>query len=661
MASKESRDRLAANLAWYRYVAKNSSRVYCQKNIRTALEHHVRCQTGDRRPAGRISSEVSSIRPKRGEIIHSIAQMLASFDPGATQSEHFLRVDVKGVKPKQDARSASLEIAEVPFRMRTKMTSVRCKCELTIWNLPQSENPQFARFVPLLRDSQQCTITPFDTNGGVSADIHLDEAFFVNARKLLVPVRGDDRIKYLLGQTYRIQISLQPMIYNQIRWQEAWPPVPVQSSEEIPMDDTERILHLDAKMDGFPVTPMQGSLCELKYAIYYGRPKLETKYALEVEALWSKPQLTSTTARPSISSHHNLPAVPTTMRVHSTNAHVLYVFPLADPFMVEESPKTYKVLGYVCPFCHNQDLQTSKLLQFHLVTDHDLFDFSFSESDGKDQIAEPVHLLVEVSDASSEGGYDEFIETDSWIWIKPRNRPFNLQEYLKGDDGWITGKRRKGFRDNKLSCENPPATVAQIQRKDSPRDLPKRVKKRFRVPQAAPGGAFFRTLTKRVLRGDELLSESDEDVDESWLKKKHARVIDSFIDLTETEKSFIKRWDDYMFEEKILANRYVGDALIRFTRANRIWLQDPGMLKEFFRHATKLLLYNGLSHSVVQKCIHLIRGTDEREKMEKCADTGRVSLEESNNGFGSRKSDGIDEDMSASSDAMELDEYGGEH
>ena len=70
---------------------------------------------------------------------------------------------------------------------------------------------------------------------------------------------------------------------------------------------------------------------------------------------------------------------------------------------------------------------------------------------------------------------------------------------------------------------------------------------------------------KRVLRVDELLSESDEDVDESWLKTKHSRVIDSFTDLTETEKSFFKRWDNYIFDEKILANRYVGNILIRFT------------------------------------------------------------------------------------------------
>ncbi|KAI9792319.1 MAG: hypothetical protein M1816_002544 [Peltula sp. TS41687] len=685
MVSKESRDRLAANSAWYRYVAKNAKPVYCQRNIKTVLEYYGRRQPGDGRPTGGTSSEhptgqyprnaglivrsgqdPSGVTAKRGDVIHGIAQRLASFNPTPTESEHFLRVDVRALKPKENARSSSSEIAEMPLRKRMKMPPVRCKCELTIWNSSQNDKPQLPRFIQLLRDSQQCTITPVAANDGVSAAVHLDEAFFINVSKLLVPIRSSDGIRHLLGQNYRMQISLQPIAYNQSRWIEDWPPVPVESSETHSLDNPDCILHLDAKMNGFPATPLHGSLLELKYATHHGRPKVDTKYALLVEALWTKPQQTSTASQPLIHLHRNVPVLSTEMTRRSTNARVIYAFYLPDPVMAEPSTQTYQVLGYICPFCHGRDLQTSKLLQFHLVTDHDLFHFSFSEGGDRVEMARPRDLLVKVSDASREGRNNATNETDPWIWIQPPpTRLFNLEEYIDGDDCWVTGKKRKRFQENKRLVRKTPVPVSQIPDKKLVRDLPQKFKKRYRVPQAPPGGGFVSSLSKRMLKEGELLSETDDDVDETWLRKKHAKVIDSFTDLTETEKSFIKRWDDYMFEEKILSNRYVGDALVRFTRANRVWLQDPGILKEFFRHATKLILCNGVSHMAVQDCVRLIRGSDEKEEMSKCADTGRIPSEsdvsrmppQTDRGrLRSRSPDARSEDMSASSDAMDLDE-----
>lgn len=139
-------------------------------------------------------------------------------------------------------------------------------------------------------------------------------------------------------------------------------------------------------------------------------------------------------------------------------------------------------------------------------------------------------------------------------------------------------------------------------------DLPKPRTKKFAVP---PGGHYYRSLTKRRLKEGEMLSESDDDVDESWLIQKHKETIDDFADVFGAEKTFMKRFDQHMLRENLCAQRYVPNSLIRFCRANREWLNTTDMLVEFWKQSLYLAQHGIINATHVKTCIDIIHGASE--------------------------------------------------
>ena len=686
---KESRERLAANSAWYRYVAKHGHRAYCQRNLNASLRYHARQRTRPHSLTGQSSSnppatlegangvpthEAKKGSPslaslKKGETINGIARKMAPFDLAVPEPEQVLRIDIKALTPKNNQTSnPSVSLREPPSK-RTKLSARRCRCEITIWHVPPNQKTYPVRQTQLLRDSQQCTLTRFVSDGDVSAAIQLDETFFIKGTKLLVPVKTGGCVRYLLGQSYRLQVSLQPIVYNDSRWRDDWPPVPIHSpgsslsGEPFPVDE-ECINRLDALMMGFPETPVNGSLYDVYLAKYDLQPKFYTKYGLQVEALWSSSRSTSTRASPPQRLPQSNSASVGTGKSLRDLAHIEYRFPSIDPFTPDSGSRVYKVTGYLCPFCHDRNLKTAKLLQFHLVTNHELFKFHFSGSETQLQANNSESLKIEVFDISKESAYDEFIEADTWRWVKPSGQAFDLFKYLKGDKSWTTGKKSKNSRPEKNPVPKSPGSAQQAADQSLVRDLPKRTKKRFRVPMAPPGGAFFCTASKRALREGELLSESDDEVDESWLKQKHSKVINSFDDLTEPEKQFIQRWDDYIFEEKPLTTKYVGHALLRFTKVNRAWLSNNAMITEFFKHMSKLVLSGTISPQVARTCLSMVQATANGVVSTCPANvgegtnnyvTGQVSTPVRRSRSGSHKFSATKEHRSTFSDAMDID------
>ena len=97
-------------------------------------------------------------------------------------------------------------------------------------------------------------------------------------------------------------------------------------------------------------------------------------------------------------------------------------------------------------------------------------------------------------------------------------------------------------------------------------------------------------------------------MDESWVLSKHTDIINDFTDVTEDEKEYIIHWDAFMLSEKITANKYVEDAMLRFVRQNRQWLSErPSRPLELAKHATILVLREALTVDGFKECSRLLR------------------------------------------------------
>jgi hypothetical protein len=114
-------------------------------------------------------------------------------------------------------------------------------------------------------------------------------------------------------------------------------------------------------------------------------------------------------------------------------------------------------------------------------------------------------------------------------WIKPV-KDFDPQRIVKGDWSWLNEKKgitALGYRRTGSTDEGPtPPAREKIDWNNIP-DMPQRPRRRIKVPKPRShltGKIYVRTQSKRYVEVGEELSDSDNDVDEEWLIRKHEEV-----------------------------------------------------------------------------------------------------------------------------------------
>ncbi|KAI9669220.1 MAG: hypothetical protein M1817_004715 [Caeruleum heppii] len=595
-----------------------------RKNIEAVVKWHIRHADTPSAPItqqkphsttlAQSAADRSQDKPskQRGHLIESIASRLPPPNLRPNDTARVLRVDVKGLKRKRDACHTDDVGPRIsggePDGKRPREGHTRCKCELTIWYTRRSPNGLHSREVQLLRDSQQCTVrTATDQSDDDSVAIDLDQAFHIPSTKLVVPAQRGVLAEPSLAESYSAQIVIQPFVIHDEG--DEWPPIPLPTLAPLgqrlgsgKLIESERLLHLVAKFHGLPSPTLPDQTLNVTVLVDHGQPKLGTDFGLEVEALWSAPHQQSTKL---LSSSDRLPT------------------PVSEPDVRRASEPTvayhlsnwvYVRKGFRCLLCRAEDwpISSFEVLRFHLMTEHN--DYHSHEtlaiakgSPEHHNTTHTIHLRkIRGSKRSNDGS-----RQDEWSWLKPTKRKFNLSSYLAGDRSWITGQNLSAAEVSEVSHQRIDDQLAIPSAFKVPATNTKEQsnphRKRFPVPPLPPGGAYFRTLTKRPLEPGELLSESDEEVDDSWLRQKHIETIDDFTDVTPAEKEFIKRWDGFMFDEKSLANRYLPAALMKFVEGNKAWLVRREMAVEFVKHATRLVLYGIIDERVVFNCVDVIR------------------------------------------------------
>ncbi len=680
---------VAESAAWYQYYARRGQKICYQRNLKAVLSALAVGQLGvdqmtrGRSRAKRPRSQSGSSRA-RGERLNRIVAQLSPLDLESPPQENMLRIDIKSlerkVDPIQDPKASDGE----RLAKKTKLPAIRCKCEMTIWYQLESHATRTSPWCQLLRDSEMCTIRRLPVDGGMATLLELDEVFHIKATKLFVPVKEQGRVQEKFARCYRLQIALMPVLHGNGDCPEGWPPVPLKTSPGmatpgVALDASDYVYRLEATMEGFLFTPADGSLRDVKYAVLRDGPKSITDYAMRLELLWTRP---SETALKSPS-----PEKPVVDELGSPVARgskgpvqVQYYLP---------GSHVDTVSGYRCLFCHGRNFHHEVLFKFHLVTDHDLIDFKFSNYDETDT-AGLSPLIVHISPIPRASAKTPADGSTNWQWLRARDRRLDLEDYFKGDRSWITGKkedvevekgREKGAEkeadtevEEQMFVEEPdpipqlsePESIGQTSDSDPLRQassdpdpirqpseplveplvlppvtesppsapLPTRApspavpfsaptplhvwhrwwddrgRQKYPVPAPPPDGFYVRTLTKRVLQEGEMLSESDDEIDETWRQRRHRQTISALPGLTDAEKAFVVRWNEHVGTEEIQATRFLPEVLTRFTMTHRAWLVQKDVHREFYKHVSRLLLMGAISHHVVQGCLGIIRSAD---------------------------------------------------
>ncbi|KAI9884789.1 MAG: hypothetical protein M1823_003427 [Watsoniomyces obsoletus] len=670
--------RVAESFAWYRYYARRAQRICVEKNLKTALDALI----ADRREEVRRPLE-SITRPLRRERLDRIMARLSPVDLESLPPENLLRIDIKTLERKVGPAGEMRASGGEPLAKKPKLPPMRCKCEITIWYELEGSISRSQRWSQLLRDSERCTIRRLPlVDGGMVTMVELDQAFCIKATKLLVPVKEQGQIQQSFARSYRLQVSLLPLLHGDGACPEGWPPIPIKDPSKTKtsggaLDAVDRVYRLDATLEGFLFTPRDGSLLDVKYALTRDGYKLTTDYAIRLEALWTRPSKNTsqspTPEKPLLEERRRLMAP-------GPNAPVLV------QYYYNQTPRHVGEFSvYRCLFCRGREFRHVLLFKFHLVTDHDSLDIKFSRGEWKDDSLGP--LIVHVSSpprASVETSSEKSFE--NWQWRRPQDRCLNLEEYFNGDKSWIIGERehedepmtppepapvRPTVDPDPIRQESESAPIRPIFEPDpirpisdsepqSPRSaaesplsarpparapsetvsdwcpkpfwFPERWSgrriKRYPVPAAPPDGFFVRTLTKRVVEEGEMLSESDDDVDETWRRRRHRQMISSRAELTDVEKAFVIRWNEHVAAEDIQAARFFPEVLTRFTETHRVWLGQNDRYREFYKHVSRLLLVGVISHQVVQQCLGIIRrakGEEERNGSNRQSTEGDMS------------------------------------
>ncbi|EDN91930.1 hypothetical protein SS1G_07791 [Sclerotinia sclerotiorum 1980 UF-70] len=288
--------------------------------------------------------------------------------------------------------------------------------------------------------------------------------------------------------------------------------------------------------------------------------------------------------------------------------------------------QTHSVAGFSCPIC-DMDTKGMESLRLHFSATHDRFIFRlrpkssfFVEINKESRKSREVHPLQIV----------QLGKATTWL---------NMEKYISGDNSWA--EAREGPQNNQWPDSDPlarlrfgasPSPPAQSSRWSSQEvlnnaiqenegetsvppyiqrlaSLPARSKSRHYVPDIRNGPyprsafypgivdrVFYDLRTKRVLQPGEELPDSDDEKDEAWLLHKRKCIINEFTDLTDDEKEYFIKWEEFIMGERQTGLSHLQETIMRFVSRNRVWFAEKkARKKEWCKQIELFVARDGLA------------------------------------------------------------------
>lgn len=556
--------------------------------------------------------------------------------PKDSDDNHELSITLRSVRKKLNFRQ-SVEAQDAHPRKRVKRDGIQCHSYLAIWDNREGfrANPE-----PIYKASQLCMVTPekhpLDTPW---ASIEMDEPFVVKTSDLLVPLpsHSNHPSKLALCDKYIMEIKVIPTHSSR-----DWPPIPILCKSEGSLHRaiarsangfTEGILV--ANYANLPIPPAS----EVPLSVSFDRDQrtYKTKYGFEVSARWEHPlrpleRLNSARkkSRTDKGDFRSAWRTEDLQDLHiNSNRHTQLddsSHPVGETSTVIEPKISYHlgdsiikpslshldffdtahVHGFRCPACNSQKFKSLKSLRFHLVNNHERYRFELErqEKDPHSGVITVAAFKVDFAEINRERAANHVKDERDFVWSSPDDA-FNVDDFLGGDTTWVgvAPKRRKPLAQESTGAVQfkPTSAVPPVT------NLPK---KRHKVPKAKTRieTPLFRSVSHQIAPKGESFSESDDELDQSWLEQIHSAKLDDLSKLTSPSKAFLSRFDAHLIQENYPSTRYLSDSLVRFTRANKELLKDPRMLCEFSVMASQLI-ENGLTNvQVLSGCMAIIHG-----------------------------------------------------
>jgi hypothetical protein len=267
----------------------------------------------------------------------------------------------------------------------------------------------------------------------------------------------------------------------------------------------------------------------------------------------------------------------------------------------------------VCPHCSKRKTTDIEDLKMHLISWHEYFDYQVTQERIDEYGVEHWRFESEVANYRTDQRQRASDNADEPydVRVLAPARPFDRRRYLAGDNEFERAARTgKPTRHTKgkptTSGQNVPPPPRLRKLPDQVQSRPRREKKTFVVPKAPTGVAFFRSLSKRPLRAGEVISESDDELDEGWMyRRKHAEI--DKLGLPETARRFLKTFDDFMHEESLQSDMHVGDSIIRFARECGVRICRDDATNQFTKKLDELLEEDIISKEVHSKALEIVR------------------------------------------------------
>ena len=529
-----------------------------------------------------------------------------------------LRIEIKGVRDKREKLKRSLPDSEPPLK-RLKTTDIRAQCSLTIFD---SRSPKKQGIV---RQTKQCMIRICNSQLTHSATVHMDEPFLVSANELLMDASSTKTDKPLIGEAYKMQVS----VLASASLSDPWPPFQIRQAPKVTQvvefGEITRLPILSAEWKKLPECPPPGFPLPV-YAFQDQKP-YKSKLVFDIDAMWSSstsPLAAHNTALKDETS--SVPHLPTPVSESEPSGAIVVVrWAIGGTW---QDLKDVDFDGYFCPLCNRLEFKNLDAYHFHLINSHDLFKFKLiceATSTDTGQQHMKVEVKVDVVDSYRARAASHLPDDREMLWERPKSL-FDIEAYLLGDESWLgrkstigrnarhvvlSGTQQPDDHPTRETAKSSNPIFVEPRSPNAVPDLPVANRLRHKVPSAPAGIQYFRSTVKRALKEGEWLTESDDEIDESWLLQKHEDTVESFRDVSDPEKEFIKRYDSHMLRENLSSNVHLSEALVRFCRLNRRFIKRKDMMIEFHKNAATLILHQVIKPSVVRACVQIIHEKEE--------------------------------------------------
>ena len=568
------------------------------------------------------------------------------------QRDAELVLDLKNIRKKLNFIEQQAADNDDRPRKRVKRDVVRCQCHVAIWD----NRDGFTSPEPIVKRTQLCSITTRDGPfGSKVVDIEMDEPIRIKAAELFVPVTTKGALKLAIGDKYFLETKIIPR-----ESVEVWPPISILSKSE-----GSEIKNLGKKS----IETVQGALVS-SYAnlpqapasnvplsvlfVQDGRT-FKSKFGLEVSSMWMLPTTYETKvklereesldrslfasivaektpqdkrkagATNGIRAKHEVAP----RKVAPKKVELCYHWDTTGATssrMMSKVFRTASVDGFSCAACRTMECRSLSDLLFHLTTYHHKYKYSVEQEYKDSATGKLVRVVIKVEFADIERKKplkNTTINPDKeFAWCAPK-RPFDVDAYIEGDRTWIGAESQKSNKGLKAAFSGTIGLMnGAVQRPtgflpaEEVQAIPTPDRRRFHVVPPLTANkvktSFFRSISHRAMRLDESpLSESDDDMDDSWIRDKHHERIFEQEDLDVVEKEFWTKWDLHIMAEHFPHGRYISDSLVRFVRENRVWLRQEAIWKELQKLIGELKEHGVVDSRVLAGCFKILWRDDD--------------------------------------------------